>query len=253
MEAVLTEPVLEARALNKRFGAVIASDQVSFVLHSGEIHALIGPNGAGKSTLLKQLAGETASDSGEVFLSGQSLQGLDSVHRAKAGIARSFQISSIIPALTCEQNVLLSVEARERRIFRFFRPALGDLSALEAASDYLHRVGLSGREGVIAAELSHGERRRLELAMVLALKPAVFLLDEPMAGLGPEGTGEIRSLLQDLRKEAPMLLVEHDMDAVFALADRISVLVYGKVIASGTPNEIKSNSSVREAYLGDDI
>ena len=131
--------------------------------------------------------------------------------------------------------------------------ALGDLSALEAASDYLLRVGLAGREGVIAAELSHGERRRLELAMVLALKPAVFLLDEPMAGLGPEGTGEIRSLLQDLRKEAPMLLVEHDMDAVFALADRISVLVYGKVIASGTPDEIKSNSAVREAYLGDDI
>ena len=248
----MPEPILELEGLSKRFGAVVASDEVTLDLVPGEIHALIGPNGAGKSTVIKQIAGEVRQDKGSIRFAGRDIGRLDVVARAQLGLARTFQVSSVAPEFSTLQNVMLAVQSVERKTFRFFKPALRDASLVEAAMSYLVRLLLDDRADVPAANLSHGERRALEIAIALALKPKAFLLDEPMAGMGPENTEKLVEILDGLRAEAPILLVEHDMDAVFALADRISVIVYGRIIASGTPNDIRANEEVRRAYLGDE-
>ena len=248
----MPEPILEIRGLSKRFGAVVASDEVTLDLVPGEIHALIGPNGAGKSTVIKQIAGEVRQDKGSIRFAGRDIGRLDVVARAQLGLARTFQVSSVAPEFSTLQNVMLAVQSVERKTFRFFKPALRDASLVEPAMSYLVRLLLDDRANVPAANLSHGERRALEIAIALALKPKAFLLDEPMAGMGPENTEKLVEILDGLRAEAPILLVEHDMDAVFALADRISVIVYGRIIASGTPNDIRANEEVRRAYLGDE-
>ena len=248
----MPEPILELEGLSKRFGAVVASDEVTLDLVPGEIHALIGPNGAGKSTVIKEIAGEVRQDKGSIRFAGRDIGRLDVVARAQLGLARTFQVSSVAPEFSTLQNVMLAVQSVERKTFRFFKPALRDASLVEPAMSYLVRLLLDDRADVPAANLSHGERRALEIAIALALKPKAFLLDEPMAGMGPENTEKLVEILDGLRAEAPILLVEHDMDAVFALADRISVIVYGRIIASGTPNDIRANEEVRRAYLGDE-
>ena len=247
----MAEQILAISGLSKRFGALKATDDVSLDLQPGEIHALIGPNGAGKTTLLHQIAGTLKPDAGRLQFCGRDSAALGVAGRARLGLARTFQVSSIAPEFSSLRNVMLAVQARQGSSFRFFRDVRSDRTLTEPAMAMLARVGLAGRAQTAAAELSHGERRRLELAIALALGPRAFLLDEPMAGLGAEGSKELTSVLAALRKEAPILLVEHDMDAVFALADRISVLVYGRVIASGTVDEIRRDPEVRRAYLGD--
>jgi len=248
----VADVILDVRGLRKRFGALNATDGVDLTLRQGEIHALIGPNGAGKSTLIKQIVGELRPDAGEVRFEGQRIERLDAAARARLGLARSFQVSSVIPDFTVLQNVVLAVQGASGASFRFLTPVLKDPALTEPALFHIRQAGLDGREDVAAATLSHGERRKLEVAMALGLRPRAFLLDEPMAGMGTEGAKALVTLLSELRTEAPILLVEHDMDAVFALADRISVLVYGRVIATGTVDEIRANPEVRRSYLGED-
>ncbi|MDJ0826112.1 MAG: ATP-binding cassette domain-containing protein, partial [Rhodobacter sp.] len=200
--------VLAVEGVSKRFGSVVASDGVSLDLRPGEIHALIGPNGAGKSTLIKQIAGEIAPDAGRVRFLGRDMAGLDPAARARAGLARSFQVSSVAPDFTVLQNVMLAVQGASQHVFRFFRPALRDATLTDPAKALIARTGLEGRERVLASDLSHGERRKLEIAMALALRPKAFLLDEPMAGMGADGAAALADLLEELRHEAPVLLVE---------------------------------------------
>ena len=245
------ETVLDIRDLCKSFGALKATEHVSLDLRAGEIHALIGPNGAGKSTLIHQIAGTLRPDSGDIDLLGQPVGHLGVAERARLGLGRSFQVSSLAPEFSALRNVMLAVQSRQGSSFRFFKPVMRDASLVEPAMAALKRVGLQERAHVPAAELSHGERRQLEIAIALALGSRVFLLDEPRAGMGPEGSRQLTAFLDGLRGQAPILLVEHDMDAVFALADRISVRVYGRVIASGTVEEIRHDAEVRRAYLGD--
>ncbi|MCC0079040.1 MAG: ABC transporter ATP-binding protein [Rhodobacter sp.] len=248
----MADPVLTLSNLSKSFGALKATDTVSLTLLPGEIHALIGPNGAGKSTLIGQIAGRIAPDSGSITFRGRDVTQLSTAQRARMGLGRTFQISSLIPEFSARRNVMLALQARQGSPFRFVKPVLRDRGLIDGAQAILARVGLEGRASVPSAELSHGERRLLEIAVALALEPACFLLDEPMAGMGTEGVGTLVRFLRDLKQQAPILLVEHDMDAVFALADRISVLVYGRVIASGTVAEIRNDPRVREAYLGEE-
>lgn len=248
----MAEPVLAVENLSKSFGALKATDAVSLDLRPGEIHALIGPNGAGKSTLIKQIVGEIAQDEGEIRLAGEEISGLSTARRAQRGLGRSFQVSSIAAEFTVLENVMLAVQGASGRTFGFFRRASRDDALTGPARAHLDRVGLAERADVRAADISHGERRSLEVAMALALHPKAFLLDEPMAGMGAEGTARLTELLSSLKREAPILLIEHDMDAVFALADRVSVLVYGKVIATGTVDEIRADPEVRTAYLGEE-
>lgn len=247
----MAEPVLDIRDLRKTFGALKATDGVSLDLRPGEIHALIGPNGAGKSTLIHQIAGTLKPDAGEVRFLGQTVNQLGVAERARMGLGRSFQVSSLATEFSALRNVMLAVQSKQGSSFRFFKPVMRDKSLTEPAMAALERVGLKDRAHVPAAELSHGERRQLEIAIALALDSKAFLLDEPMAGMGPEGSRQLTGFLDGLRQEAPILLVEHDMDAVFALADRISVLVYGRIIASGSVDDIRNNPEVRRAYLGD--
>lgn len=247
----MIETVLSVKDLHKSFGALKATDGVSIDLRRGEVHALIGPNGAGKSTLMQQIAGSTKPDSGSVEFFGRDVGNLGVAQRARLGLARSFQVSSVIPEFSALRNVMLAIQGCQQGGLRMLRPVMRDASLMEPAKQALERVGLLPRAGVRAAELSHGERRNLEIAIALALDAKAFILDEPMAGMGPEGSRGLTRLLDGLRAEAPILLVEHDMDAVFALADRISVLVYGKIIASGTVDDIRKNPEVRRAYLGD--
>ncbi|WP_404420669.1 ABC transporter ATP-binding protein [Thalassospira australica] len=248
----MPEVILSLSNVTKQFGALLASDNVSLDLFPGEIHALIGPNGAGKSTLIKQIAGEIKPDSGDIRFAGRDINDLDAVERSRMGLARTFQVSSLMPEFSVLQNVVLAQQSVSGKIFRFFRPVLSDASLIEPAMAQLERVGLADRAQMRAADISHGERRQLEMAVALALKPRAFLLDEPMAGMGPEGSKRLTGFLDGLRAEAPILLVEHDMDAVFALADRISVLVYGRVIATGTVDDIRGNADVKRAYLGEE-
>ena len=247
----MAEPILEIRDLRKTFGALKATDGVSLTLKPGEIHALIGPNGAGKSTLIHQISGSIRPDSGSIRFLSQDMAGLDMAARARLGLGRSFQISSLAPEFSALRNVMLAVQARQGSSFRFFRPVMSDRSLTGPAMAMLERVGLAPRAHLPAAELSHGERRQLEIAIALALGSKAFLFDEPMAGMGPEGSKALTRFLDGLRDEAPILLVEHDMDAVFALADRISVLVYGRVVATGSVDEIRNDPEVRRAYLGE--
>jgi len=248
----MAEPVLAIEHLDKAFGALKATDDVSITLVPGEIHALIGPNGAGKTTLMAQISGRLAPDSGAIRFRGQDITRLSVAQRARMGLGRSFQISSLIPEYSARRNVMLALQARQGHPYRFLMPVRRDRSLTQPAQEILARVGLAARASVPSAELSHGERRLLEIAVALALKPACFLLDEPMAGMGTEGVGMLVDFLRDLKAEAPILLVEHDMDAVFRLADRISVLVYGRVIASGTVDAIRNDREVRRAYLGEE-
>jgi branched-chain amino acid transport system ATP-binding protein len=246
----MTEPVLDIRHLSKSFGGLKATDNVSLDLRPGEIHALIGPNGAGKTTLIHQICGTLKPTAGAIRFLGEEITGLDVAARARLGLGRTFQISSLALEFSALRNVMLAAQGRQRSSFRFFRDVMGDKSLTEPALAALSRVGLEGRAAVPASDLSHGERRQLEVAIALALGAKALLLDEPMAGMGQEGSRALTRLLGELRREAPILLVEHDMDAVFALADRISVLVYGRVIASGTVAEIRNSADVRSAYLG---
>ncbi len=247
----MVETVLDIRDLCKSFGALRATDHVSLDLRQGEIHALIGPNGAGKSTLIHQIAGTLKPDSGSIDFLGQPVGHLGVAGRAQRGLGRSFQVSSLALEFSALRNVMLAVQARQGSSFRFFRPVMHDAALVDPAMAALERVGLTDRARIPAAELSHGERRQLEIAIALALGSKAFLLDEPMAGLGPGGSRRLTGFLDRLREEAPILLIEHDMDAVFALADRISVLVYGRIIASGSVDDIRHDPEVRRAYLGD--
>ena len=248
----MVSPILSMQKISKKFGAVIASEDVSINLYQGEIHGLIGPNGAGKSTLIKQISGELKQDSGKIVLGGVEISNHPVFARAKMGLARSFQVSSIIPNFTVLENVILAIQGNLGLTFKFWKPVSKNQELIEAAHGYLDQVDLKMRMSVVASELSHGERRKLEISMALALEPKVFLLDEPMAGLGAAGSKVMTKQLAKLKSRAPILLIEHDMDAIFALADRISVLVYGRVIASGTVDEIRNNADVRQAYLGSD-
>ena len=247
----MADPVLELEGITRSFGALVASDKVSLDLRRGEIHALIGPNGAGKTTLIKQIAGEILPDAGFIRFNGADITHAPPAHRALLGLARTFQISALAPEFSALANVMVAVAPRAGGVFRFFRSAARDRALRDPAMAALASVGLQDRAHVPVSGLSHGERRQLEIAIALAMRPAVFLMDEPMAGMGPDGSQRLTRLLADLKTEAPILLVEHDMDAVFTLADRISVMVYGRVVATGTGDEIRANALVREAYLGD--
>lgn len=248
----MAEPVLAVEGLVKRFGALPATDGVSLDLRAGEIHALIGPNGAGKSTLIRQIVGELRPDAGTIRFGGRDIGGLGMAERARLGLARSFQVSSVIPGFTAAENVMLAAAGAAGRVWRFLGRAVRDPALVAEAGRCLAAVGLAARAGIRAADLAHGERRQLEIAMALALRPRLFLLDEPMAGMDPEGAKALVGFLGELKRRAPILLVEHDMDAVFALADRISVLVYGRIIARGSAAEIRADPAVRAAYLGEE-
>jgi len=247
----MSKPVLATYDLMKNFGAVTATDNVSIDLYPGEIHAVIGPNGAGKSTLISQICGGLPSDSGMVSLLGEDVTPLGTPARAQRGLARTFQISDLATEDTVLENAMLGVIGAYARPWRFWQSAMqcGDLR--DRAEAALQRVGLYELRDTQCSTLSHGQRRQLEVAVALTLSPKAFVMDEPMAGLGADGSKAMTGFLDSLRKEAPILLVEHDMDAVFALADRISVLVYGKIIATGSVDEIRANTAVQEAYLGD--
>jgi branched-chain amino acid transport system ATP-binding protein len=249
----MSDALLRADGLVKRFGAVTAADQLSLEVRPGEIHALIGPNGAGKTTAVAQLSGEMRPDAGAVYFRGRDVtrQGADA--RARSGLARSFQITSLFRGFTAEDNVAMAIQAHQGHSFRFWRNARRDASLREPARSVLARVGLAMRADVLAANLAHGEQRQLELAMALATDPKLLLLDEPMAGMGHDESLRMVQLLAGLKGRLAILLVEHDMDVVFSLADRITVLVYGRAIASGAPEEIRANPDVREAYLGVEV
>jgi branched-chain amino acid transport system ATP-binding protein len=244
--------MLEVRQLTKNFGALRATDGIDFDVREGETHAIIGPNGAGKTTFIGQLAGNLRPDSGRIVFAGEDVTRLPAQRRARKGLARSFQITSIYPEFSALQNVGLAVQAHAGHSFRFWRPARTDAALLDPARRVLDEVGLGARADALAANLSHGEQRQLEVAMALATRPRLLLLDEPMAGMGGEESQRMIGFLGTLKARHTMILVEHDMDAVFRLADRISVLVYGRLIATGTPAEIRANPEVRTAYLGTD-
>lgn len=248
----MTDPILEVRGITKSFGAVQASKDISLDLRMGEIHALIGPNGAGKSTLIKQISGSLRPDAGSVFLNGEDVMALPTPERARKGLGRTFQISALAMEDSVLQNAVLGALGAHSSPFRFFSKALSQTDLRTCAEEALERVGLSDHANTRTSELSHGQRRQLEVAVALTLSPKAFVMDEPMAGLGTEGSQILTTFLDTLRHEAPILLVEHDMDAVFALADRISVLVYGEVIATGTVEEIRNDPNVRTAYLGEE-
>ena len=243
---------LEVSGLVKRFGGLLATDHVDLSLARGEIHAVIGPNGAGKTTLIHQLSGEILPDAGRIVFDGQDLTREPPYKRAMAGLGRSFQITSVFNDFTVLQNAALAVQAHAGHSFRFWRPASGERQLTEPALAALRRVGLAERAHTPVAVLAHGERRQLEIAMVLATGAKCLLLDEPMAGMSPTESEAVVALLRKLKGEHTILLVEHDMNAVFALADRLTVLVYGRPIASGTPEQIRNHPEVREAYLGEE-
>ena len=247
----MTSSVLATHNLQKSFGALKATNDVSIDLLPGEIHAVIGPNGAGKSTLIAQICGGLVPDSGRVEILGRDVTHTDTRARAKAGIGRTFQISALAMEDSVLQNVLLGALGASGSPWHFLQPIVKDQALRAKAFAALTRVGLETRATSRASELSHGQRRQLEVAIALTLEPKAFVMDEPMAGLGAEGSVTLTGFLDGLRSEAPILLVEHDMDAVFALADRISVLVYGQIIETGTVAQIRSSKAVREAYLGD--
>jgi branched-chain amino acid transport system ATP-binding protein len=248
----MVEPLLSTESLVKRFGGLLATDNVSIEVRPGEIHALIGPNGAGKTTLVGQLTGTLVPDSGAIRFAGRDVTRLPTHARVRLGLARSFQITSVLREFTALDNVALAVQAHQGHSFRFLADAGRDEALRTPARGHLATVGLGSRADTLASALSHGEQRQLEIAMALAAEPALLLLDEPMAGMGVEESQRMVDLLRGLKGKRAMLLIEHDMDAVFALADRITVLVYGRTIASGTPDEIRAHPEVRQAYLGEE-
>jgi branched-chain amino acid transport system ATP-binding protein len=249
----MSRNILEVRGLTKTFGALLASDGISLEVREGETHAIIGPNGAGKTTLIGQLAGELRPDRGDVRFAGEDITALSAPARARKGLARSFQITSVYADFSALENVMLAVQAHAGHSFRFWRPAREEAALRTPALGLLDEVGLSARADALAANLAHGEQRALEIAMALAGRPRLMLLDEPVAGMGAEETQRMIAFLSTLKGGKTIILVEHDMDAVFSLADRISVLVYGRIIATGTPQEIRANPEVRRAYLGEEV
>jgi branched-chain amino acid transport system ATP-binding protein len=249
----MTQPLLHIDGLVKRFGGLVATDHASLEVRRGEVHALIGPNGAGKTTLIQQISGALASDAGRVHFDGADITSEPMHRRALRGLARSYQITSIFGRLSVRDNLALAVQARSGHSMRFWRAARREPARYEEAGALAQRVGLGARVHTLAGALAHGEQRQLEVGLALATRPKLLLLDEPMAGMGPDESQQMVALLESLRTEVTMLLVEHDMDAVFRLADRISTLVSGKVIASGTPQEIRQHPEVRRAYLGDEM
>ena len=248
----MAETLLAIRGLSKRFGGLLANDRVDLDVVRGETHAIIGPNGAGKTTLIGQLAGDLRPDAGAIRFAGQDVTRLDAPLRSRLGLARSFQVTSIFREFSALDNVALAVQAHRGGSFRFWRSAREEPALREPARLVLDAVGLGARADALAANLAHGEQRQLEIAMALATEPRLLLLDEPVAGMGLEESQRMVRLLGTLKDRITIVLVEHDMDAVFSLADRISVMVYGRIIATGTPPEIRSNAQVRRAYLGED-
>ncbi|GAA4130590.1 ABC transporter ATP-binding protein [Aminobacter aganoensis] len=247
----MSQPILNVRGLVKRFGGLLATDHVDITVNPGEIHALIGPNGAGKTTLISQLMGELKPNEGTVEIDGRSVDGLPTAKRVGLGLARTFQITCLLPDYTVRDNVAIAVQIRQGHSFRFWSAVRREKALAEEATHFLATVGLEGRADDLVANLSHGEQKQLELAVALATKPRLLLLDEPMAGLGHVESQQMIEILRELKSQVAMLLVEHDMEAVFALADRVSVLVYGRVIATGSVDEIRDNPEVRTAYLGE--
>ncbi|MBT3991493.1 MAG: ABC transporter ATP-binding protein [Rhodospirillaceae bacterium] len=248
----MTEIMLKVENLVKHFGGLVATDSLNIEVEQGEIHAVIGPNGAGKTTLIHQLSGMLESDSGTIHFDGQEISHMSSANRCHAGMVRSYQITSIFKDFSVLDNVAMSIQAREGHSFRFWKNANKDAVLAGKAREILVEMGLEERAEVLADNLAHGEQRQLEIAMALATDPKMLLLDEPMAGMGPEESSRVTKYLESMKGKYTMLLIEHDMDAVFALADRITVLVYGQAVACGTPEEIRGNEEVRHAYLGDD-
>jgi len=247
----VARPLLQIEGLTKSFGGVVTTDAITLEIPAGECHAIIGPNGAGKTTLISLLAGELASQGGTIWFDGRNITSFPVYRRSMIGIARSFQITSLFPDFTALDNVALSVQAHRGHSFRFWRDARGDDELRKPALAALARVGLAERAGVHVSKLSHGEQRQVEIAMALATQPRLLLLDEPMAGMGPEESTYMLGLLRQLKGGVTMLLIEHDMETVFTLADRITVMVYGRIIASGDPETIRADAGVRRAYLGD--
>ena len=248
----MTEALLVTDRLVKRFGGLLATDNVSIDVRPGEIHALIGPNGAGKTTLVGQITGIVPPDSGTIHFAGRDITRLPTHARVRLGLGRSFQITSVLREFSALDNVALALQAHQGHSFRFLADARKDTRLRDAAQQALEAVGLGARAGMPAAALSHGEQRQLEIAMALAGEPKLLLLDEPMAGMGLEESQRMVVFLRGLKSRCGMLLIEHDMEAVFALADRVTVLLYGRAIFSGTPDEIRRHPEVRQAYLGEE-
>ncbi|MBL6928203.1 MAG: ABC transporter ATP-binding protein [Rhodospirillales bacterium] len=246
------DPILEISGLTKHFGAVRAADDLTFSVERGQIHALIGPNGAGKSTAIGQLSGEIRPDGGRISFDGRDITHMPTYRRARKGLQRSYQITSLFPDFTAEDNVAMAIQAQQGHSFRFWTRARTDETLREPARAVLKRVGMEDKADLKVTELAHGEQRQLELAMTLANAPSMLLLDEPMAGMGRRETQGMMEILRPLKGEVTVLLVEHDMDVVFALADVISVLVKGSVLMTGTPDAVRDDAEVRRAYLGDD-
>jgi branched-chain amino acid transport system ATP-binding protein len=247
----VTDTLLQIDGVIKRFGGVRASDGITLSVTRGELHAIIGPNGAGKTTLISQLTGQVAPDAGSIVFDGALITAMPTYQRSMMGLARSFQITSLFLDFTALDNVALAVQAHAGNSFRFWKSARREEGLRAPARAALERVGLLHRADSVVSSMSHGEHRQLEIAMALATRPRMLLLDEPMAGMGPEESARMVQLLRELKQQYTILLIEHDMEAVFALADRISVLVYGRVIATGLPAEIRANADVRQAYLGE--
>jgi branched-chain amino acid transport system ATP-binding protein len=245
--------MLELKNLGKRFGGVVATDNVTLQVAHGEIHALIGPNGAGKTTLIGQVAGTLPPDSGDVFFEGKRITRLKQHERVRAGLARSYQITSIFKRFTVLENLALAVQARSGSSFSFWRPLQDEKALFDEARVVVGQIDLLEKQDSAASSLSHGEQRALEVGLALATNPRLVLLDEPMAGMGPEESQRMIELIGRIRARVTVLLVEHDMDAVFRLADRISVLVNGRIIATGAPEAIRANAEVRRAYLGEEL
>ena len=245
-------PVLQLRNLRKSYGALKVTDDVSLDVARGELHAIIGPNGAGKTTLIHQISGIAAADDGRILFDGEDVTALAMHQRVARGLARSFQITSILPGFTALENVAMAVQARTGTSFSFFGDPAREEALTRPAMEALAIVNLAARADIPAGELSHGEKRQLELAVALATQPKMLLLDEPLAGTGREESERVVATLKSLKGHYTILLIEHDMEAVFALADRVSVLVYGRIIASGPPDQVRADPEVRKAYLGEE-
>ena len=245
--------ILNIKNLSKSYGAFKVTDEIAIDLNFNEIHALIGPNGAGKSTLIKQIVGSVKHDIGSIILDQEDITDLTDIERAKIGISRTFQVSSIIPKFTALENIILSLLNKSNNTFQLFKSLKENRELHSKAKNILRDIDLDKKSDEIASELSHGDRRKLEVGLALAMEPKVFLFDEPMAGLDESGTKMMIDLFKKIKVSSPILLIEHDMEAVFALADRVSVIVYGKIVATGTVKEIKSNDLVRDVYLGYEI
>jgi branched-chain amino acid transport system ATP-binding protein len=253
MNQASSSPILELQGLVKRYGGLTATDNLNLTVNVGEIHAIIGPNGAGKTTLIHQISGALASDSGQISFAGEDVTRVPMHLRVQAGLARSYQITNIFPRFSVLDNLALAVQARSGSSMRFWRPALSERALFDEARELAQRVGLGPHADKLAGSLAHGAQRQLELGLALATRPRLLLLDEPMAGMGHEESVEMIPLIESLRPEIAVLIIEHDMDAVFRMADRISVLVAGRIIATGTPDQIRGNIEVKKAYLGDEL